>query len=230
MPTLNKLHGNVNYLLFALVILHFTYPLSELSVTASAIYVTLYCSMLGIGVYVTAVSRKRLIIGSLLTATTIGTGIVWALTSNDLEINAYLFIFYVIIIINNMFISWAIFDFIFTAQQVTQAVLSAGITLYLMIGNLFTPLYLLLNAIIRLLTGEDAFALNVQTIEITWQRMYYFSFTTLTTLGYGDITPVSPFVEPFVTAESFIGVLYLAVLMARLVSLYESHSSQQAEQ
>jgi len=51
--------------------------------------------------------------------------------------------------------------------------------------------------------------------------MYYLSFTTLTTLGFGDITPINAFVEPFVLAEAAIGVLYVAVLMARLVSLYE---------
>ena len=37
----------------------------------------------------------------------------------------------------------------------------------------------------------------------------------------GDITPVNPYVEPFVLAEAIIGVLYVAVLMARLVSLYD---------
>jgi len=221
MPILNKLGGNVNYLLFALIIIHFTYPLSELSPFASATYVTMYCIMLGVGVYVTAVNRRRLITGTILTATTIGTGILWAYTSNDQALNIYLFIFYVVIIINNLLISWTILEFIFTSSEVTQQVLSAGVTFYLMLANIFTPLYVLLNSLVRIMTGEDAFAFNVEAVDITWQRMYYFSFTTLTTLGYGDITPVSPFVEPFVTAEAFIGVLYLAVLMARLVSLYE---------
>ena len=221
MPFVNKLHGNVTYLLFFLIVLHFAYPLSELSTTASAIYVTVYCLMIGVGVYVTAIDRRRLILGTLLNAITIGTGIVWAFTSNDRELNIYLFVFYVVIIANSSLIGWTILEFIFSAQQIDRTVLSAGITFYLMIGNIFTPIYFLLNALVRLTTGADAFVMSIRTVELTWQRMYYFSFTTLTTLGYGDITPVSPFVEPFVTAEAVIGVLYVAVLMARLVSLYD---------
>ena len=71
------------------------------------------------------------------------------------------------------------------------------------------------------MTGEVAFGIHTYEVPITWQRMYYLSFTTLTTLGYGDITPVNAYVEPFVLAEAIIGVLYVAILMARLVSLYE---------
>ena len=83
--------------------------------------------------------------------------------------------------------------------------------------------YFFLHSLVSKLTGTDAFIVNTQDVAITWRRMYYFSFTTLTTLGYGDITPISPVVEPVVTAEAVIGVLYVAVLMARLVSLYDQH-------
>ncbi len=221
MAFINKLHGNVNLLLFILIILHFAYPFSEFSNLASAIYVTMYCLMLGTGVYITTTNRRRIIVGTLLNATTIITGIVWALTSNDRDLNGFLFVFYGVIISNNSLIGWTVLEYIFKAREVTGSVLSAGITFYMLIGNMFTPLYFLLNALVHITTGEAAFVVNTQSVELTWQRMYYFSFTTLTTLGYGDITPVSPFVEPFVTAEAIIGVLYTAVLMARLVSLYE---------
>lgn len=217
----HRLYGNVGYLLFALVVLHFAYPLSELHPLASAVYVIMYCITMSIGAYVTAVTRKRMIIGVILSAGAIGTGIFWAITSNDRELNIYLFVFYIVIIASSMFIGWEVLEFIFVSEQITKSVLIAGITFYMMLGSIFTPIYFLLNAIIRLTTGVDAFIIGSQAIEITWQRMYYFSFTTLTTLGYGDITPVSPFVEPFVTAEAIMGVLYTAVLMARLVSLYE---------
>lgn len=221
MTIINKLYGKVNLLLFALVILHFAYPFSELSNTASAIYVTFYCLMIGIGIYVTTTNRRRIIIGTLLNVLTITTGIIWALTSNDRELNTFLFVFYGVITSNGLLISWTVLEYIFKSQQVTGSVLSAGITFYLLVGNVFTPLYFLLDALVRITTGSPAFVFNTQAIEITWQRMYYFSFTTLTTLGYGDITPISHYVEPFVTAEAIIGVLYTAVLMARLVSLYE---------
>jgi voltage-gated potassium channel Kch len=47
----------------------------------------------------------------------------------------------------------------------------------------------------------------------------YFSFTTLTTLGYGDILPVSPFARSMAVLEALVGQLFVATLIARLVSL-----------
>ncbi len=46
----------------------------------------------------------------------------------------------------------------------------------------------------------------------------YFSFVTLATLGYGDVVPVSPLARSYVTIEAVGAQLYLAVLIARLVS------------
>ena len=48
----------------------------------------------------------------------------------------------------------------------------------------------------------------------------YYNFITLTTVGYGDITPVAPLAQSFAYAEAVTGVLYVAVLVARLVSAY----------
>jgi hypothetical protein len=58
--------------------------------------------------------------------------------------------------------------------------------------------------------------------------LIYYSLTTLTTTGYGDILPVSPWARSLANAEMVIGVLYLAILMARLVSLY-SQADEPAE-
>jgi len=50
-------------------------------------------------------------------------------------------------------------------------------------------------------------------------RFLYYSDTTLTTLGYGDITPIHPYARLLAVLESLVGVIYPAVLIARLVSL-----------
>ena len=50
--------------------------------------------------------------------------------------------------------------------------------------------------------------------------MLYFSFTTLTTLGYGDITPVSKMTMTLSNVQAIIGQLYPAIFIARLVGLY----------
>lgn len=51
-------------------------------------------------------------------------------------------------------------------------------------------------------------------------RLLYYNFTTLTTLGYGDIAPVHPYTRSLAVLESLVGVMYPAVLIARLVSLH----------
>nr|WP_269764034.1 potassium channel family protein [Shewanella benthica] len=48
--------------------------------------------------------------------------------------------------------------------------------------------------------------------------MAYFSFVTLTTLGYGDISPISPFSQVLVYMEAIAGVFYMAIVVASLVS------------
>jgi voltage-gated potassium channel len=47
----------------------------------------------------------------------------------------------------------------------------------------------------------------------------YYSFVTLSTLGYGDVTPLNEFSKPWAIIESIIGQFYLAVVLARLVGL-----------
>ena len=48
----------------------------------------------------------------------------------------------------------------------------------------------------------------------------YFSFVTLTTLGYGDVAPVAPFARALAYAEAMMGQIYLTVIVARVVALY----------
>jgi hypothetical protein len=57
------------------------------------------------------------------------------------------------------------------------------------------------------------------TYDTMLPRLLYYSFTTLTTLGYGDITPIHPYARSLAVLESLVGVIYPAVLIARLVSL-----------
>ena len=54
---------------------------------------------------------------------------------------------------------------------------------------------------------------------------FYFSFVTLSTVGYGDITPVSRIARMLAAMEAMTGLLYVAVLIARLVSLYSTPKS-----
>ena len=62
---------------------------------------------------------------------------------------------------------------------------------------------------------------NIQPGEIfPWQTFIYYSYSTLTTLGYGDILPIQPWARAAATLEAILGVLYITIIMARLVGLY----------
>lgn len=83
---------------------------------------------------------------------------------------------------------------------------------YIVFGLAFANTYHL----IYLLYGNTSFT-NIDDTDI--KHFYYYSFTTLTTMGYGDIVPVHPFARSLANLEGLIGQLYPAILIARLVSL-----------
>ncbi len=97
--------------------------------------------------------------------------------------------------------------------------LEGAITGYLLIGNLFATLYYTIN----LLTGSNAFFMPGGE-HVT--NFTYYSFTTLTTLGYGDILPIHHSVRSLSSLEAVIGQLYPAVLIARLISLENLRGSK----
>lgn len=96
---------------------------------------------------------------------------------------------------------------VYSVQRVEGA-----ITGYLLIGNLFATLYYTFNQIL----GPNTFFITGGE-HIT--NFTYFSFTTLTTLGYGDIIPLHPIARSISNLEAVIGQLYPTVLIARLLSL-----------
>lgn len=69
----------------------------------------------------------------------------------------------------------------------------------------------------------EEFAGQPEALQRQWS---YFSFITLTTTGYGDITPVHPVARLLVMLEALTGQLYLAITLARLVSLKVAHQKQ----
>jgi hypothetical protein len=101
--------------------------------------------------------------------------------------------------------------------EVTADRVRGAIALYLLFGVVWSVLYQLLAA---LLSGSFSLAGGMgTTLGERDGDLTYFSFVTLTTLGYGDITPVHPLARMFVVLEALVGQLYPATLLARLVSL-----------
>ena len=113
--------------------------------------------------------------------------------------------------------------FVLRAPVVTVEVLCASIAAYLMLGLTWTVAYWLVDE----LTPGGAFSFNTPRGSRSMNGFtgFYFSFITLSTVGYGDITPVSQAARWLAAMEAMTGLLYVAVLIARLVSLYSTPKS-----
>ena len=90
-----------------------------------------------------------------------------------------------------------------------------SLTLYLFLGLIWAIIYLLI-----LVTDPQAFSgIEVGQWQEIFSRVAYYSFVTLTTLGYGDILPTNHIAEFFVYLEAIIGVFYMAIIVSSLISL-----------
>ena len=104
-------------------------------------------------------------------------------------------------------------------DTVTIQTIYAALSAYLIIGLMFASIYGAIDG----LTTTDFFANGQQANIRTFQ---YFSFTTLTTLGYGDFTAVGNFGRALAVLEALTGQIFLATLVARLVSAYRGPRRQ----
>jgi hypothetical protein len=120
-----------------------------------------------------------------------------------------------------LLISYCIFcvmQYVLRAYAITHDQVYAGICVYLMLGFAFGCIYYLVNTL-----RPGCFAINsARLAEIGVLDLMYFSFVTLATLGYGDVTPVGKAARALAQVEALGGMLYIAVFMARLVTMYSA--------
>jgi len=103
---------------------------------------------------------------------------------------------------------------ILLVRSVNQNIMIGSVVLYLLLGLIWTIIYLLL-----LLFFPDAFnGLEPLAWQENFSRVAYYSFVTLTTLGYGDISPKNSLAEFFVYLQIIVGVFYMAIIVSTLVS------------
>jgi hypothetical protein len=106
---------------------------------------------------------------------------------------------------------------VFRSGGITVFRIYGAIAVYVILGVLWGEFYIL---IYLFEPGAFYFDPSTQYGEPPISELIYFSFTTLTTLGFGDILPVHPMARSLTTLEALVGQLYPAVLLARLVTLY----------
>jgi hypothetical protein len=117
-------------------------------------------------------------------------------------------------------ILWAMFDHFHSDFNNPRNAIAEAFISYLVIATAYSQLYWILNHFV-----DHAFN---QTIPNTQVGTYlYFSMVTLTSVGYGGIVPLNPFVRIVAALESMSGIFFVAVVVARLVSSYRPKAIQQ---
>ncbi len=106
---------------------------------------------------------------------------------------------------------------VFRSRVVNLGTILMAISCYILLGLLFVIVYVPMEAFDANSFSTDA---TMGKGEL-FAELHYYSYVTLTTLGYGDITPLSPLARSLAILEAATGALFLAVLIARLVSAYK---------
>ena len=105
-------------------------------------------------------------------------------------------------------------------DQVSTDTIVGGICVYLLVGLCFAMAFIALAQIDPSAFASDGAPIAAEDPSRRATKLLYFSFVTLTTLGYGDVTPTTDLAQMFAVAEALIGQLYLTIFVARLVALY----------
>ena len=116
-------------------------------------------------------------------------------------------------------IAGTILTFVFSSRKVTWGVISAALVVYLLLGTIWNFGYTLVD-----LLAPGSFNIADHLAGSDDLSFMYYSFITLTTIGYGDITPISGMARSLSMLEGIIGQTYMAVLVARLVGMHVAHS------
>ncbi len=124
------------------------------------------------------------------------------------------------------YVTGTILRTVFRARVVDGNVLCGAACVYLLVGALWGYTYAMLEVVNHQSFNivDPAMAKNVDLWdEPGW--LIYFSYTTLTTVGFGDVLPANSYARSLAVLEAVVGQIMLVVMMARLVGLHVAHST-----
>jgi voltage-gated potassium channel len=210
--------GRVRYstveLLIALVLLFVVTPFVQDLRHGQLIEVLLLTFVLISAVFAIGARGRTLWIGGLLSATTLAAR--WTL-----HVYPHVLLIWVFHTAALLFLGFVVVQmllFILRAPQVNSEVLCAAIAAYLLLGLVWALNYMLVARL-----SPDAFAFTAgpeagRTMDNF--NAFYFSFVVLSTVGFGDIIPISKAARMLAVIEAVTGMFYVTVLIARLVAMY----------
>jgi len=208
------LRHSVAWFLGALVFMFVTAPFVEEMPNGNLIETVLLSVVLGAAVLAVGGRRRTLIVASVLVAPVVG-----ARWLHHFHLHDGTYVFHVSAFL--VFLAFVVFQFlrfILRSPRVNSEVLCAAVATYLLLGLLWAAAYTL---VARLVPGSFA-GVAAGGPPLHGFDALYFSLITLTTVGYGYIAPVSDPARMLAMMEAVTGTMYMAVLVARLVSLHSA--------
>lgn len=120
-------------------------------------------------------------------------------------------------------LAMVVFTQVFRKGPITLHRVQGAVAGYLLLGLIWASAYELLELVIPGAIRNSTLSIPPETLT---PNLIYFSFTTLTTVGYGDLTPVHHVARSLAMLEALTGQLFPAILIARLVSMELISSSK----
>jgi hypothetical protein len=145
----------------------------------------------------------------LIAALTMGAAVIVAVFGEDPAFGAVILLSSLLLLATPVAIGWRILQH----QEVTAETLAGAVCIYVLIGMIFAYL----DYGMQLASGSDFFA---QSGHHGLPDFVYFSYITMATVGYGDLTPATGLPRTMSVLDALVGQVFLVVLLARLVSLY----------
>ncbi len=125
---------------------------------------------------------------------------------------------YIVTIIFFMIITTAVLNYVLEDKKITSSTIFGAICGYLLIGLTWSFVHLIIYTL-----SPDAYTMTKglsNNPDVRVLHFIYYSFVTLSTLGFGDISPVSSAARTFSWIEAISGQIYLTVWIAQLIGLH----------
>lgn len=206
-------HGPCTYLLLALLALILLYPYLMASLFGRVALGILFSAVLLAGAYAIGRTRRAIIVGFALAILAVALQWTSLLTRNAalLRLQAAAYAIFLLFAIGE------VLRYLLRKGPITADKLHGALAGYIMLAILWAFAYTLMESFVA---GSFNFPHADAADPHAFFELLYFSFTTLTTVGFGDITPVTDQARSLVMIEEFTGVFFVGVLIARLAGLY----------
>ena len=228
----DEMEGKVIYVLGIVLLVQSIYPITETGNLALVLlYQVVYASLIFAGIIITRNNPRleRLLYAAAIVL--IGAGTIYTFNQDAVWANLVGYCAYITF---DVIVTWVLLKYVFETRMITRDVIYAAVAIYMLLGAVFVPVYGLIDTLTFELSdgAQHAFVGGSASEDalFAWQDFIYYSYVTLTTLGYGDILPVTMVAKAAVALEAIIGVMYLTIIMARLVSLYSADFYRESQE